>query len=162
MEPFRPALHAIANQAHVMLGKVPAEIRATYTQRTVASSIHDFFFDGAAKFCSGRDDARIHTSKLMRTMILGGKYIIRFKLIGEDNLPRNQLTKQVADFRRQGVIDGLDNLVNLEIGYQIKMEERMGFENRARIISIYDCSVIPNHQRTYTTKSTREERCQNP
>jgi hypothetical protein len=113
------SIHSLVTSAVAIYNGTLAEQLLAHTKRTKASSIHDYFFDAAKKFCEGRTDARVHTQNLMRLLVLDERYVFRFKMLDEDDLPRNQPTVQVRKFRSQMEIEGLGEYYRLEIGYKL-------------------------------------------
>ncbi len=117
LDPHVDTIHSMVSSAVRLYESLPAGVKLLFTQRTKASSIHDFFFGEAVRFCENRADARVHVQNQMRLLVLDERYVFRFKLVDEDDLPRNQLTAQVRDFRGQQDIEGLGTFYHLEIGY---------------------------------------------
>ena len=93
------------------------ELRLVITPRSEASIIHDFMLDRASKYAAKTPGVRYFKRQLMHGIVINDTYAIRFKKFDEDSISSNQPTAQVARFRSQINLPGIDAVHHLEVGY---------------------------------------------
>lgn len=112
-----PYLDVIVREAWGDLDALPLNLQLKMSARTRASLIHDFMLDRAAQYAAETGGVRYFERQSMCGLVVDGRYAIRFKKLDEDGLSRNQPTLQVAEFRNQVELDGIDAAHHLEVGY---------------------------------------------
>lgn len=96
---------------------MPAKYLVTFGARSRASGVHDLLLSRAAVYAEATPGVRYFKRNLMHGLVIDGKYAIRFKKFDDENRSRNQPTTQVAEFRSQVELDGIDAAHHLEVGY---------------------------------------------
>ncbi|MET4574983.1 hypothetical protein [Ottowia thiooxydans] len=96
---------------------LPSICHVTFGARSRASVVHDFLLSRAAAYADSTPGVCYFKLNLMHGIVIGGRYAIRFKKFDYDNRSRNQPTLQVAEFRSQIELDGIDAAHHLEVGY---------------------------------------------
>jgi len=113
----------LAELASVVLGAwedvrlLPEECQVTIGARTRASLVHDYMLKRASALEAGHSAIRYFQRQSMHGLVIDGKYAIRFKKLDEDSKSKNQPTQQVAEYRAQIELEGIDAAHHLEIGY---------------------------------------------
>lgn len=100
-----------------------AEQRAKHDYIARASIVNCLMWDGAVKYFSDVPGAKPHNLNGLKFFTLDDKYAIRFKKFGRDLVSCNQDTDQIARFRNQVSLDGIDAMHNLEAGYALNQAE---------------------------------------
>jgi hypothetical protein len=117
LQPHLADFYKIVSSAWDDYQSLPAEALVRFTPRSQASIVHDFIVARAAKYCEQHDDVVQFEVGGMKGILVSDKYAIRFKKLDNLGLPRNQPTFQVTQFRSQENLDGLPDVIHLELGY---------------------------------------------
>lgn len=102
---------------------LPDRCHVVFGARSRASNVHDFLLDRAASYAATTPGVKFFKRNLMHGIVIDGKYAIRFKKFDLDNRSKNQPTQQVAEFRNQIDLDGIDAPHHLEVGYVLDFLE---------------------------------------
>jgi hypothetical protein len=103
--------------------RMPEDLLVTFTARTRASSIHDLMVREATRYAAENQDVRPFERQMMRGIVIGGTIAIRFKKLDEESHSKGHYTKQVAEYRNQRQLDGIDAVHHLELGYVLNQFE---------------------------------------
>lgn len=117
LEPHVEHLAAMVKGAWSDTKSLSPEFRLVMTLRTEASAVHDFMLARASSYAAQVEGVRYFKRNLMHGLVINGKYAIRFKKFDEEGISRNQPTAQVAKFRSQIALPGIDAAHHLEVGY---------------------------------------------
>jgi hypothetical protein len=141
---LRPHLQAIRDD--IVLGAwadylaLPEMARITFSSITRANVVHDQTVQRAVRYFSSVEGVKIIDLQKLSLFILDQRIALRFKKFDNEILSRNQPTKQVADFRAQTQLPGIEAMHNLEAGYVLN-------ETEQEIRMVY--LVCPNMNRNY-------------
>jgi hypothetical protein len=138
--------HLQAIRTDIVLGAwseysaLPDSVRITLSTVTRAGIVHDQMVYRAIRYFGGVDGVKIIDLQKLFLFIFNQRIALRFKKFDNELLSRNQPTKQVADFRGQSQLPGIEAMHNLEAGYVLSDTER-------EIEKVY--LVCPNMSRNY-------------
>lgn len=110
-------LESIVHNAWKDVNTLPTSSLIVMSARSRASLVHDHIIAHAASYADRVANAHPFVRKQMRGLVLNGRYAVRFKKFDDENKSKNQPTQQVAEFRSQIELDGIDAMHHLEIGY---------------------------------------------
>ncbi len=114
-----PHLSKLVQQAWEDVKKAPSEWQLIMCARTRASLMHDCMLARAAIYADQTSGVRLFERLGMHGIVVDGRYAIRFKMFDKDSNSKNQPTRQVAEFRAQAELEGIDAAHHLELGYVI-------------------------------------------
>lgn len=138
--------HLQAVRSDIVLGAwadylaLPDTARITFSTITRAGIVQDQMVQRAVRYFSGVEGGKIIDIQKLFLFILDQRIALRFKKFDSELLSRNQPTKQVADFRAQAQLPGIEAMHNLEAGYVLN-------ETEQEIMAVY--LVCPNMNRNY-------------
>jgi hypothetical protein len=117
LQPHLAGFYKIASSAWDDYQRLPSEALVCFTSRSRASVVHDFMVSRAAGYCEQHSDVVQFEVGGMKGILVRDKYAIRFKKLDNLGLSRNQPTLQVNQFRSQENLEGLPDVIHLELGY---------------------------------------------
>lgn len=95
----------------------PMDKRIVHSERSRASLMHDHMIDEAARYAVVSSGIEIIIRRKLYLFVLDARLAIRFKMFDETLRTKNQLTKQVQQFKEQSRLPGVTSAHNLEAGY---------------------------------------------
>jgi hypothetical protein len=119
---------------------LPDVSRITFSTITRAGIVHDHMVQRAVRYFSGVEGVKIIDLQKLFLFILDQRVALRFKKFDNELLSRNQPRKQVADFRAQTQLPGIEAMHNLEAGYVLDEAEQ-----QVKAVHL----VCPNMNRNY-------------
>lgn len=117
LQPHLASFYKIAVGAWNDYQSLPDWALVSFTSRSRASAVHDLIVTRASAYCEQTAEVIQFEISGMKGILVANKYAIRFKKLDNSGLSRNQPTLQVKQFRSQECLDGLPDLVHLELGY---------------------------------------------
>jgi len=140
------APHLRAIRSEIVLGAwadyqaLPDTAKITYSTITRAGAVHDHMVQRAARYFDGIDGVKVIERQKLFLFIFDQRIALRFKKFDNEILSSNQPTKQVADFRAQTQLPGIEAPHNLEAGYVLDEAEQ-----KVKAVHL----VCPNMNRNY-------------
>lgn len=105
--------------------EIPPFGQMIFGSRSRANMVHDLMVYFSSEFVAeNAEQARAFERQQMRGIVLLDKYAIRLKKLDEDNRSSNQPSAQVALYREQFSIPGIDAIHHLELGYVLDKLQR--------------------------------------
>lgn len=149
LSPYLEGIHDAIHGGMADFMKLPARARNKMVAGTRAGVVHDFQIDRAALyFARFPDQVRAHELDKLIVFDIAGRVGLRFKKVDRAFKSKNQPSQQVADFRGQVSLPGIEATSFLEAAYVYD-----DIEQEIEWAGI----VCPNNDRAYWHMELRDE-----
>jgi hypothetical protein len=149
LSPYLEGIHDAIHGGMADFMKLPARARNRMVAGTRAGVIHDFQVDRAALyFAKHPGKVRAHELDKLIVFDIAGRVALRFKKVDRVFKSSNQPSQQVAEFRGQIPLPGIEATSNLEAAYIYDdIEQEIEWSG----------IVCPNNSRAYWHMELRDE-----